>query len=217
MKKLIIVSFCALFGLSTSVLANPITGGMLGIKIGTGDLEGTSKTYTAGTTTYANTTGSKDADFGAIFAELNIMDSPISVGIEHVPFDADISLNGAQSGVSANVGEHTTFYLLAMRDLNAFSIYAKAGLSTADIGAIKHGSPDGTTTINSQSNSLDGTMLGVGVQSPELPFGLVGRLEYTLTEFDDINVVTTSLGSTSVKKSADGELETLTFSLAKEF
>ena len=60
-------------------------------------------------------------------------------------------------------------------------------------------------------------MYGVGVQSKELPFGLVARAEYTFTEFDDISVTTTSNGSASVKKTADGDLTTLTISLAKSF
>ena len=213
MKKLSILSFCTLFAFSTAALA----GGMIGFKVGSGDLEGSKKSYTAGTNTYAAQTGKKDADFGAIFAELNINEGPVSIGLEYVPFDADLSLDGAQTGVSANVDEYTTFYVVAMHDLSAFSIYAKAGLSSADIGTIKHGSPDGTTTVNSQSTSLDGSMLGLGIQSKELPFGLVARIEYTLTEFDDIEVNTTSNGSASVTKKADGELETITFGIAKTF
>jgi len=48
-------------------------------------------------------------------------------------------------------------------------------------------------------------MYGVGIQTPELAFGLVARAEYTLTDFDDISVTTTSNGSASVKKTAAGE------------
>ena len=216
MKKLTIIFFSALFALSTSVFANPISGGVIGVKVGKGDLDGNAKSYTAGSTTYAAETGSKNAEYGAIFAELNIMDGPISVGLEYVPFDADISLDGAQSNVSANVGDYTTAYIMAMHDLEAFSVYVKAGMSTADIGAISH-EPNAQSTVNSQSDSLDGTMLGIGLQSQELPMGLVGRLEYTQTEFDDISVTTTSNGSTSVKKTADGDLTTLTISIAKQF
>jgi len=211
MSKITTLLFLVLFGLTTSVYA----GGMIGVKLGKGDLEGNSKSYTAGSTTYAAISGSKDAEFGAIFAEVNIKESPISVGLEYVPFDADISLNGAQANVSANVQDYTTIYALAMRELNDVSVYAKLGYSMADIGTVKPN--DGQTTINSNSDSLEGIMYGVGVQSKELPFGLVARGEFTYTEFDDISVTTTSNGSTSVKKTADGELTTLTFSLAKSF
>lgn len=211
MKKITIILISVLFTLTTSAFA----GGMIGVKYGKGDLEGNAKSYVAGTTTYAAQSGSKDSEFGAIFAEVNIKESPISVGLEYVPFDADISLNGDASGVSANVQDYTTLYALAMHELNDISVYAKIGYSMADIGTIKPN--DGQTTINSNSDSLEGIMYGVGVQSKELPFGLVARAEYTFTEFDDISVTTTSNGSASVKKTADGDLTTLTISLAKSF
>ena len=211
MKKLTIIFISVLFTLTTSAFA----GGMIGVKYGKGDLEGTAKSYVAGTTTYAAQSGSKDSEFGAIFAEVNIKESPISVGLEYVPFDADISLNGKSSGVSANVQDYTTLYALAMHELNDISVYAKLGYSMADIGTVKPN--DGATTINSNSDSLEGMMYGVGVQSKELPFGLVARAEYTFTEFDDISVTTTSNGSAAVKKTADGDLTTLTISLAKSF
>ena len=211
MRKITTLFFLALFTLTTSVYA----GGMIGVKLGQGDLEGNSKSYTAGSTTYAAISASKDSDFGAIFAEVNIKESPISVGLEYVPLDTDISLQGHQSNVSANVQDYTTLYLLARHELTNFNVYAKLGYSEADIGTVK--ANDGQTTVNSQSGSLEGIMYGLGVQSQELPFGLVARAEYTFTEFDDISVTTTSNGSASVKKTADGELSTLTFSLAKSF
>ena len=211
MKKLTILTFSILFTISSSAFA----GGMIGVKYGNGDLEGNAKSYTAGSTTYAAESGSKDNEFGAIFAEINIKESPISVGLEYVPFDADISLNGDASGVSANVSDYTTLYALAMHELNEVSVYAKLGYSMADIGTVKPN--DGQTTINSSSDSLEGMMYGVGVQSKELPFGLVARAEYTFTEFDDISVTTTSNGSVAAKKTADGDLTTLTISLAKSF
>ena len=211
MRKITTLFFLALFTLTTSVYA----GGMIGVKLGQGDLEGNSKSYTAGSTTYAAISASKDSDFGAIFAEVNIKESPISVGLEYVPLDTDISLQGHQSNVSANVQDYTTLYLLAMHELTNFNVYAKLGYSEADIGTVK--ANDGQTTVNSQSGSLEGIMYGLGVQSQELPFGLVARAEYTFTEFDDISVTTTSNGSASVKKTADGDLTTLTISLAKSF
>ena len=212
MKKITILLITAMFTLTTSAFA----GGMIGVKIGKGDLEGTAKSYTAGGTTYGAATGSKDNDFGAIFAEYNVMESPISVGLEYVPFDADVSLDGKSSGVSANVGDYTTLYALAMQPVNDdVSVYAKIGYSQADIGSIKN--TDTLTTINSKSGELEGMMYGVGIQTQELAMGIVARAEYTFTDFDDISVTTTSNGSASVKKTADGELTTLTLSIAKSF
>jgi len=211
MKKITIILISALFTLTTSAFA----GGMIGVKVGYGDLEGNKKGYTAGGTTYSAQTGSKDSEFGAIFAEVNVKESPFSVGIEYVPFEADISLNGKSSNVSANVEDYTTIYALAMKELSNVSVYAKLGYSKADIGKVVPN--DAATTIDSQSDSLEGMMYGLGIQSQELPFGLVARAEYTFTEFDDISVKTTSNGSAAVKKTADGDLTTLTLSLAKSF
>ena len=208
MKKITILFVSALFALTTSAFA----GGMVGVKYGKGDLDGAAKSYVAGGTTYAAESGQKNSDFGTIFAELNVNDTPISVGLEYVPFDADISLDGAASGASANVGDYTTIYALAMHESG---FYAKLGYSKAAIGTVKPN--DGQTTINSNSDSLEGMMYGVGVQSKELPFGLVARAEYTFTEFDDISVTTTSNGSASVKKTAGADLSTFTLSLAKSF
>ena len=206
MKKLTTILTSILFTLTTSAFA----GGMIGVKYGTGDLEGNATAYND----YSAQSGSKDSEFGAIFAEVNVKESAISVGLEYVPFDADISLDGKSSSVSANVSDYTTLYAVAMHELNEISVYAKLGYSMADIGTVKPSS--GNTTINSSSDSLEGIMYGVGVQSKELPFGLVARAEYTYTEFDEISVTTTSASTQSTKK-ADGDLTTLTISLAKSF
>ena len=179
MRKIIIIFISALFTLTTSAFA----GGMVGVKLGYGDLEGNAKAYTAGSNDYAAQSGSKDSEFGAIFAEVNVKESPISVGIEYVPFDADISLQGHQANVFANVSDYTTIYAMAKHEFAAFGVYVKAGFSEADIGAVKPN--DGNTTIDTQSSTLEGTMYGFGLQSKELPYGLVARAEYTLTDFDN--------------------------------
>ena len=212
MKKITILIVSALFALTTSAFA---VGGMVGVKLGQGYLEGNANSYTSGTNAYPAESGTKGSPFGAIFAEVNIQESPVSVGIEYVPFDADISLNGQQNTVSANVDHYTTVYLLAMHELAGFNVYAKLGYSQANIATVIPN--DAATTVNSQSDSLEGIMGGFGFQSQELPFGLVARAEYTLTQFDQIQITTTSNGSTSVSKSADGDLTAVTLSLAKSF
>ena len=210
MNKITTLLITAMFTLATSAFA----GGMVGVKYGNGDLEGNAKSYVSGTNTYAAQNGSKDNQFGAIFAEINVKESPVSIGLEYVPFDADISLDGDASGASANVGDYTTLYALAMKEINEVSLYAKLGYSMADIGTVK--ANDGQTTINSNSDSLEGIMMGLGIQSKSVN-GIVARAEYTYTEFDEIQVTTTSNGSASVSKKADGELTTLTVSIAKSF
>ena len=212
MKKLTILLTTAMFTLATSAFA----GGMIGVKYGEGDLDGASKSYVAGSTTVAAQSGSKSNEFAAIFAEYNVMESPVSLGLEYVPFDADISLNGSTANASANVSDYTTIYALAMAELSNIGVYAKVGYSMADIGTVKPNNST-NTTVNSSSKELEGLMYGVGIQSTELDKGVVVRAEYTYTDFDDISVTTTSNGSTSVKKTASGELSTMTVSIAKSF
>ena len=208
MKKLIGLIFGTALLFSTSAYSDV----MVGVKIGNGDLEGTNDSYTAGTNTYASTTASKDSMYGAIFAEIGLGDTPLSLGVEYVPLDADITLDNANSSTSANVEDYITAYLLFMHNTGDANIYAKAGYSQADIGTIKSKS-----TVVSQSDSLEGFMVGAGIQTDELPNGLLGRVELTFTDFDDVTATTTSNGSTAVKKTADGELITITFGLSKAF
>ena len=208
MKKLITLIFGTALLFSTSAYSDV----MVGVKVGNGDLEGTSKAYTAGSRTTPATTASKDSNFGAIFAEISMGDTGLSIGVEHVPLDADITLNGANSSTSANVSDFTTGYLLYMHQLDSASVYAKAGYSHAEIGAIKSKS-----TVVNQSDSLEGYMVGAGIQIPDFANGLVGRFEATYTEFDDVTATTTSAGSTSVAKKGSGELVTFTFGVSKSF
>ncbi len=208
MKKLIGIIFGTALLFSTSAHSDVTVG----LKVGNGDLEGTSKSYTSGNTTYASETRSKDSMFGAVFAEIGLGDTPVSLGVEYVPLDADVSLDGTNASTSANVEDYITAYLMYMHDTGNANIYAKAGYSQADIGSIKSKS-----TVNSQSSQLEGIMIGAGLQTDELPSGLLGRLEITYTDFDDITATTTSNGSASVKKTADGELMTITFGISKSF
>lgn len=210
MNKLKVLLITVAFAFTTSAFA----GGMVGVKVGNGDLTGDAAGYTAGDTTYAAISGSKDSQYGAIFAELNLGDTPFSIGIEHVPFDADVSLDGKGSSKDANVDNYNTLYLTASREAGNGTIYGKLGYSHADIGSV---TTDSEVTVNSQSDSLEGIMVGAGIQTAELDNGFVVRGEVTYTEFDNISITTTSNGSTSVKKSADGDLVTVTVGLAKSF
>ena len=212
MKKIISILFASLF---LSVTAH--AGGMIGIKYGTGELEGTKEAYTAGSNSYSSETKDVSNEYGEIFAELNIGDTPMSVGVAFIPYTATISVDGNSSDSHLELSDHTTIYALLSRGVGSgdASAYFKVGYAMADIGNVKANYT--TTTINSNSSELDGIMLGVGLQSPELALGMVARVETTWIDYDDVSVTTTSNGSTSVKKTADAELTTVTISLAKTF
>ena len=209
MKKLLATIFGTALLFSTSAYSD-VT---MGVKVGHGDLEGTNQSYTAGSTTQASISKSKDSMFGALFVEKSFGNN-VSAGVEYVPFDANITLDGSNSSTSAELSDYTTAYLMYMHDTGNANLYGKLGYSRADIGAINASE---NTTVNSQDDSLDGITVGVGLQTEELQGGLNGRLEITFTDFDNVSATTTSNGSASVKKTGDGELLTVTFGLSKTF
>jgi len=218
MKKILSILFGASLMLATSAQAE----GMFGIKYGTGELDATKNAYTAGSTTYAAASKSKDSEYGAIFAEIAIPAiEGFSVGLEIIPITATIMLeNPKEAMTGAEVDNHTTIYAQYMYNTGNGGVYVKAGYASADIGTISQTSSSsaaGDTTVNSQSSSLEGPMFGVGFQTPELVEGLVARLEATYTDYDDISVTTTSNGSASVAKTASAELTTFSLSVAKSF
>jgi len=219
MKKILSILFGASLLLATSAQAE----GMIGIKYGNGDLDATKNAYTAGDTSYAAGSKSKDHEYGAIFAEFAIPTiDGLSVGVEVIPFTATIMLeNPKEAATGAELSDHRTFYAQYMYGMASGGVYLKAGYAMADIGAITQTSNPSVespiTTINSQSNSLEGPMVGIGYQSMEFGDGFVARAEATFTDYDDISVTTTSNGSTSVKKTATAELTTFSVSIAKSF
>ena len=189
---------------------------MIGIKYGTGELEGTKEAYTAGSNSYSSETKDVSNEYGEIFAEVNIGDTPMSVGVAFIPYTATISVDGNSSDSHLELSDHTTIYAQLNHPIdNGGSMYVKAGYATADIGNVT--ANYATTTINANSSELDGIMLGVGLQSAELAFGMVARVETTWIDYDDVSVTTTSNGSASVKKVAETELTTFSISLAKTF
>lgn len=213
MKKIVSILFAMIIFTSSAYSA-----GLVGLKLGNGDLEGTKlATVNAVGGNDVQTSGSADHLFGAIFAEVNLNDSPVNVGLELVPLTGTISVVNDDSDASVEVSNLTTAYLLAAKELgNGGSVYAKLGYSHADIDNAKQS--NGTTTINSFSDSLEGPMVGIGFQTPENSLGLVFRAEATMSEFDDVEVKTTDTdGLVETKKANDIEFQTFTVSIAKKF
>ena len=219
MKKILSILFGASLLLATSAQAE----GVVGIKYGTGELDATKNGYTAGSNTYAAGSKTKNHEYGAIFAELNIPAvEGLSLGLELIPFTATIRLENAKEAMTgAELSDHTTIYAQYMHNMGNGGIYVKAGYASADISGIVQTKNDGaetpTTTVNSQDDSLEGPMVGIGFQTNELSGGFVARLEATFNDYDDVSVTTSSNGSDNVKKTASAELTTFSLSLAKTF
>ncbi len=213
MKKILSI----LFGVSLLLATSAQAEGMFGIKYGTGELDATKNGYTAGSNTYAAASKAKDHEYGAVFLELAIPSvDGLSLGLEVIPFTATIMLeNAKEAQTGAELSGHKTLYAQYMYSMGNGGVYVKAGYADADIGDITQTRAD--TTVNSQSNSLQGPMIGVGFQTNEFYEGLVARLEATYTDYDDVSVTTTSNGSASVAKTASAELTTFSISFAKSF
>ena len=214
MKKIVSILFATII-FTTSAYA----GGLVGLKVGNGDLEGTKLQVTNTLAPHdAQETNSVDHTYGAIFAEVNLNESPVNLGLELVPLTGTVSVVNDDSDASVELSNLTTAYLLAAREIdNGGSIYAKLGYSHADIDNAKQSS--GNATVNSFTDSLEGPMVGIGFQSAESAIGLVFRAEATYTEFDDVSVTTTRSPDNLVetKRANDITFQTFTVSVAKSF
>ena len=214
MKKIVSILIASIF-FTTSAYA----GGLVGLKVGQGDLEATKLEVPNTLAPHdAQETNSIDNLYGAIFAEIDLGESPVNFGLELVPLSGTVSVVNDDSDASVELSNLATAYLLAAKEVdNGGSIYVKLGYSHADIENAKQSS--GTTTINSFTDSLEGPMIGFGFQSAENSNGLVFRAEMTHSEFDDVEVKTTdkvdSLAET--KKATDIEFQTFTIGLVKTF
>ena len=207
MKKILSIIFCSVLLMSSSY-----AGGMIGIKAGSGDLDGT-RTSTFDQSGGSNS-ASRDAEYAAVFAEFELT-GPISLGLEVVPMEAKIDADpGTSTDATAFLENLKTLYALVSFDTNFGSVYGKLGYSHAD-AEVK--TSYGNTTLADASDSLEGPMVGVGVQfeSP-LPIFNVIRLEGTYTEFDEVQVTSTSNDSTHTRR-GEAELVTYSISLAHSF
>ena len=209
MKKIISIVIASMLFSVTAY-----AGGMIGIKAGYGELDANKLGYTAGGTTYAAKSAKVDSGYGAIFAEINVGDTPISLGVERVPMDAVLSVDGNSADSSLTVSDMTTIYALGAYPVSdVVNIFVKAGYTAADIGSVK--TRDGTT-VNKFDDSLEGPTAGVGIQVGQQG-GFIGRLSYEFTDFDTVAVTTTSNGSASVVKKAESEISLISISVAKSF
>ena len=202
MKNIVTILFASIFLMST---AN--AGGMIGIKAGVGDLDGT-RTSSVDAKGGASS-ASVDSEYGAIFAEVNLADN-IAVGLEIVPMEGVIdtkSTTGTDSQVT--VEDLMTLYVLALRDTSFGSVYGKIGYASADLSVVANYGQ----TITDASDAAEGPMIGIGAQfSIPTPVIDTMRIEGTYTKFDDLKI--TSDGD---KRTGDAELTTLSISLARSF
>ncbi len=208
MKKILSIIFSSIF-----LMSSAYAGGMIGVKVGQGDLEGTR------TSTFDGSGGSKsasrDSEYAAIFAEVSLGDGPLSLGLEVVPMEAKIDADpGTSTDATAYIENLKTLYALFSVDTEFGAVYGKVGYSHADAEAKTN---YGTTTLSNVSDSLEGPMIGIGAQF-DVPLPIINtiRLEGTYTEFDELQVTSVSNDSTHTR-TGDAELITFSISLARSF
>ena len=207
MKKILTTLALVLLSSTTAFSA-----GKVGLKVGFGELDANKKAYTAGNTTYAAQSVVEQSGMAAIFGEIDIAPvQGLSVGLEYIPLEAEISLERKEGDTSTTVDNAATAYVMYKTPVG---IFVKAGYFQADIGSVKN---PNSTSVNSQSDKLEGPMLGLGYETAELSNGISLRVEGTHVDLDEIQITTTSNGSASVKKRADGELTQVGFSVVKSF
>jgi len=210
MKKLMTIIFTSLFFASTAY-----AGGMIGVKVGNGELEGT---RTSSGEASGATSGAVNSEYGAIFAEVNLADSPVSLGIELVPMEGVIdtkSDTGTDSHVT--VSDLMTLYLLASKETEFGSIYGKIGYATADLSAVSNYG----LALSNMSDKADGPMLGIGAQfdvTADMISTVIDtvRLEATHSMFNDLKITSTE-GSNSAVRTGEADLTTVSISLARSF
>ena len=210
MKKLMTILFSSLFFVSTAY-----AGGMIGIKGGFGELNGT---RTSSGDSSGVTSGGVESEYGAIFAEVNVADSPVSVGFEIVPMEGIIdTTDSTGTDTQVTVSDLMTLYLLASKETEFGTIYGKIGYSSADLSAVSNYGH----TLSDMSDAAEGPMIGAGLQfdiTNEYISALINtvRLEATYTEFEELKITSTD-GSNSAVRTGEADLTTYSISLAKSF
>ena len=199
--------------LASSFLAfSANAAGMIGVKVGSGTLDG-ERTEDPQHGVASSNTGSVSNEYAAIFAEVSVNDM-ISLGLELVPMEGQISTKDTTSSdTTVTVSDLITAYALVSIGDSPF--YGKVGYSTLDLAVDSNYTQN---TVNSHDSSADGPMIGLGAQfdSP-IPFIDVVRVEGTYTDFGELTITTTDANEDATTRKGEAELMTISLSLAKSF
>ena len=209
MKKILSILITSLF---FTISAN--AGGMIGIKAGAGSLSG-ERTEDASHGVSTNASGSIDSEYAAIFAEVEA-GSLVSIGLEIVPLEAKIDTK-ATTTTDSTVTVENFKTLYALVPVGSNGIYGKVGYSHADLSVKANYD---SVVVNSSSDTLEGPMVGIGVQFDNpLPFLDIIRVEGNYHKFDELKITTTNTTGTAqtTAKKGEADLMTLSISLAKSF
>ena len=169
----------------------------------------------------------READFevGSLFAEAELGVGPVdfALGVEVIPFDAEVAVLGGGTGFDAtiSVGNLVSAYIQPMLVSNGdATFYVKAGYATADLDisnisrqATAAATGDSASTDGPMTKSLEGPMYGIGVQVAMDNFVDSIRVELTRHDFDEIS----HINSNSKTLKADAAMDSLSIGLVKSF
>ncbi len=214
---LVVASFFTVtnFALGENVIG--VTGVLAKVEASGTETEGTAADTSDRSKSVENTAG-----FGSIYFE-NIRDNGVAIGIEYVPFSADVSdqvhsrTDTSQAGsgegrsgttvntAAAEIENYRTVYVeLPMR-----AAYLRLGFSQVDVNTqeavITNGGNYGDAT-------LDGYNIGLGVKK-ETSNGLQVKLNLQYTDFEDLSLSSSSNNSIN----ADLDLTTVNLSVGRAF
>ena len=178
----------------------------------------------SGTETEGGEKNSKDIShvtpMASIFVEYNnVMETGLSVGLDYIPYSDDFSdktkkRTDAEDSVTGTATEtYTTRNQSAQAELDQhFTLYGtypvgpmyiKAGYVQVDLNTTENletGDKYGNETVN-------GVLMGLGFEN-EISDGLVGRLELSHTNYDDVTFTSsTTRPGVALKNTIDADLD----------
>ena len=168
-----------------------------------------------------NAAGNADFELASFFIErggLDINGIGFSIGLDVIPFSAEVDKLGGGDGTDATVkvaDVYTVYIQPTFNAANDMSVFLKAGYTQGDVeisDITRQATTAGTaSTDGTTSKSLEGFMVGLGVQK-NMDMGFL-RLEATVTDFDEISH--TNSNSKVVK--ADADMSMISLSVGKTF
>ena len=221
MKRLITAIIASLFVGSFALAETSV-----GIKASIANMDA-SGSHTTNSSTGAsggdavNAAGNADFELASFFIErggLDINGIDFSIGLDVIPFSAEVDKLGGGDGTDATVKVADVFTVYIQPTFNAAndtSVFLKAGYTQGDVeisDITRQATTAGTaSTDGTTSKTLEGFMVGLGVQK-NVDMGFL-RLEATVTDFDEISH--TNSNSKIVKANAD--MSMISLSVGKTF
>ena len=225
-KYLLLLSTLAIFIAPISANAGEMG---LGVTIASNSLDTAGKEDVDSDGTIDATKNVSDDIFtGSVFAEYTAIEGDYGIifGVDYIPFDADIdrrsitqsSLKGtgttASTGtnsVSASVEDHFTLYVQPglMMTENSM-LYLTYGLISADLNGVSKSLSH--NDIN-ESQTLDGTKIGIGMKYSDSNSGLFFKLDASETEYDTVSFTTDN----NTKATAELDNTAIAISIGKTY